>query len=163
MVQLKLLAKMDNQLRKTRGAIVSSIALFSGLPLIILMGDFYQFAPTNNRLLWDRPYSEEETHGKVLWDNFQVVLSFIKQMQPRFDLVFQAMLKLARNKLVNLNNVNTLNAQVATHLPNFDFNNTVVVLQKNRTRYLIKCLQAQNFTLFQNLELILFSAKHSQN
>ncbi len=73
------------------------------------------------------------------------------------------MLKRARNGLLNLNNVNTLNAQVATHLPNSDFNDTIVVIQKNRTRHLINRLQAQNFALSQNLDLILFPTEHSRN
>ncbi len=84
-------------------------------------------------------------------------------MWERSDLAFQAMLKRAKKCLLNLDKVNTLNAQVATYLPNSDFNNTVVVVQKNRTRHLINRLQAQNFALFQNLDLILFSAEHSQN
>lgn len=57
---------MDKQLYKARDAIVSSIALFVGLLLIILMGNFYQFAPVSGRLLWDRPHSEEKTYEKVL-------------------------------------------------------------------------------------------------
>ncbi len=163
MIQLELFAKMDKQLRKAQGAIDSSTALFSGLPLIILIGDFYEFALVSGRLLWDRSYSEEETHEKVLWDNFQSVLSLTEQMQQRFDLEFQAMLKRARNCLLNLDDVNTLNARVATHLPNSDFNDTVVVVQKNRTRHLINRLQAQNFALSPNLDLILFPAEYFRN
>lgn len=65
-ILLGLLAIMDKQLRKARGAIVSSTALFSGLSLVILMGDFYQFAPISGYALWDLPYSENEIYGKVL-------------------------------------------------------------------------------------------------
>ncbi len=66
MIQLELLTKMDKQLCKVQSANVSSIALFGDLPLIILMGDFYQFAFVSGHLLWHRPYSKEETHGRVL-------------------------------------------------------------------------------------------------
>ncbi len=83
-------------------------------------------------------------------------------MRQCSDLAFQAMLKYAINSLLNLDNVNTLNAQVATHLPNSDFNNTVIIVQKNRTRHLINRLQAQNFALSQNFDLILFPAEHSR-
>lgn len=38
------------------------------------------------------------------------------------------MLKYARNSLLNLDNVNILNVQLATYLPNFDFNNTIVII-----------------------------------
>lgn len=70
MIPLGLLAIMDKQLRKARGAIVSSTALFGDLPLVILMGDFYQFAPVSGYALWDSPYSKDKIHEKVLWDNF---------------------------------------------------------------------------------------------
>lgn len=61
-------------------------------------------------------------------------------MRQRSDLAFQAMLKHTRNGLLNFEDVHTLNAQVATHLPNSDFNKTVVVVQNNRTRHLINRL-----------------------
>ncbi len=73
------------------------------------------------------------------------------------------MLKYARNGLLILDNINTLNIQVATYLPNSDFNDTVIVVQKNRTRHLINRLQAQNLALSQNLDLILFLAEHFRN
>lgn len=66
MIQLKLLAKIDKQLYKAQNVIISSIALFDGLFLIILIGDFYQFAPVNGHFLWNRSYSKEEIYGKVL-------------------------------------------------------------------------------------------------
>ncbi len=66
MIQLKLLAQIDKQLRKAWGAIVSSTIVFGGLLLIILIGDFYQFASVSGHPLWDRPHSEEETYRKVL-------------------------------------------------------------------------------------------------
>lgn len=80
MIPLELLATMDKQLSKIRGAIISSTALFGGFPLIILMGDFSQFVTGTGHSLWDSLYSEDEIHGKVLWDNFRSVLSFIEQM-----------------------------------------------------------------------------------
>ena len=51
MIPLGLLATMDKQLQKARGTIVSSTALFGGLPLVILMVDFYQFAPVSGHAL----------------------------------------------------------------------------------------------------------------
>lgn len=70
MIPLGLLATIDKQLHKAQGAIVSSTALFSDLPLVILMGNFYQFVLVNDYALWDLPYSKDEIYRKVLWDNF---------------------------------------------------------------------------------------------
>lgn len=50
-IQLELLAKINKPLCKAQGVIVCSIALFDGLPIIIFMGDFYQFAPISGCFL----------------------------------------------------------------------------------------------------------------
>lgn len=84
-------------------------------------------------------------------------------MQQRFDLAFLAMLKRARHGLLNLKNVNSLNAQVATHLPNSNFADTIIIVQKIKTRHLINYLQAENFAHSYNMDLILFLAKLSRN
>lgn len=73
------------------------------------------------------------------------------------------MLKCARYSLLNLKDVNSLNAQVATHLPNFNFADIIITIQKNKTRHLINCLQAENFALSHNIDLIFFLAENSQN
>lgn len=46
-IQMELFVKIDKQLYKTRGGIVSLITLFDGLPLIILIDDLYSFSPIN--------------------------------------------------------------------------------------------------------------------
>lgn len=40
------------------------------------------------------------------------------------------MLKRAKHNLFDLDNVHILNASVTTYFPNFDFHNTVIVIQK---------------------------------
>lgn len=78
---LELLATINKQLDKARGAIVSSTALFVGLHLLILICDFNQFTLVNGHALWNLPYSENKIHETVLWDNFRLVLSFTEQMR----------------------------------------------------------------------------------
>ena len=73
------------------------------------------------------------------------------------------MLKHDKYGLLNLKDVNILNTQVVTHLPNSDFGDSIIVMQKNHTRYLINCLQAKNFACSQNIDLILILAKYSWN
>ena len=87
----------------------------------------------------------------------------MEQMRQYFDLAFQVMLKHARYDLLNLEDINSLNARVATHLPDSDFTHTNTIVQKNKTRDLINFLQAENFAHFHNIDLILFLAKHSRN
>ncbi len=73
------------------------------------------------------------------------------------------MLKSTKNGLLNLDSVNIWSVQVATHFPNYDFHDTIVVVKKNRIKYLSNYIQAQNFALSQNIELIFFLAEHSWN
>lgn len=73
------------------------------------------------------------------------------------------MLKHARHGLLNIKDINSLNARVATHFPDSDFANTIIIVPKNKTRHLINSLQAENFARFHNMDLIPFPAKHSRN
>ena len=76
MIPFGLLAIMDNQLCKAQDTIISLTTLFGGLPLVIFMGDFYQFALVSDHSLWDLPYSEDKIYEKVLEYDFWLVLSF---------------------------------------------------------------------------------------
>ena len=51
MTYVKLVASMDKQLYRARSAIAFLTVLFGGLFLVVLIGDFYQFAPINNHIL----------------------------------------------------------------------------------------------------------------
>ena len=109
-IYLGLFVSINKQLRKGRGVIASSLALFGGLFLVVFMDDFYQFAPVSGYALWDLPHTKKKNYEKVLWDNFQSVLSLTEQMQQRSDLAFQAIFRQARYGLLNLKDVNTLNS-----------------------------------------------------
>ena len=65
-IDLKLLTIIDKQLRKAKGSDTSSMTFFRGLLLVVLMGDFYQFAPVTRKALWDEPHGEDEVHRKTL-------------------------------------------------------------------------------------------------
>ncbi len=53
MVELDMLSNIAKQLAKTRGLSNESTAMFGGLPIVILIEDFYQFPPVIGRLLWE--------------------------------------------------------------------------------------------------------------
>ena len=160
MIDIKLLTAMDKQLRKARGSDFSSTALFGGLPLVVLMGDFYQFALVSGHALWDEAVGEDEIHGKTLWNNFTYVITLTEQMCQKNDSLFQALLKRARNGELNLEDVDTLNDRVATNLPISQSMDSVVVVQKNKTRHLVNRLQIERFARSQNQDILLFPAEH---
>ncbi len=45
MVKMEMLSNMGKQLAKARGFSNFSTAVLGGLPIVIVMGDFYQFLP----------------------------------------------------------------------------------------------------------------------
>ncbi len=66
MVELEILSNMGKQLAKAQGLSNSSMAVFGGLPIVIVMGDFYQFPPIAGRPLWGKPQTDEDHNGKTL-------------------------------------------------------------------------------------------------
>lgn len=68
-----------------------------------------------------------------------------------------------KNDSLNLDNVNTLNIQVVIYVSNSDFNDTIVIVKKDRIIHLINRLQVQNFALSLNFDSFLFSIKFFRN
>ncbi len=53
MVSLKLLSTVDMRLSQAKGKINNDIAVFGGLALVIVIGDFYQFPPVGWKIRMD--------------------------------------------------------------------------------------------------------------
>ncbi len=66
MVKLQILSNMEKQLAKARGFSNFSTAVFGGLPIVIVMRDFYQFLPIADRLLWGKPQTNKDHNSKTL-------------------------------------------------------------------------------------------------
>ncbi|KAJ5364730.1 uncharacterized protein N7496_010443 [Penicillium cataractarum] len=54
----------------------SSPNLFGGLPIVILIGDFFQFPPVLGPALWREPRRgiDKDENGRVLWHQFKKVI-----------------------------------------------------------------------------------------
>lgn len=74
MIDLKLLTSIDKQLQKVKRSSSYSTTVFDRLLLIILIRDFYQFAPVLRKTLWNYPISQKKVHEKSLWGRFLSVL-----------------------------------------------------------------------------------------
>lgn len=72
MVKLKMLSNMEKQLAKACGLSNSSTTAFRGLPIIIVIRDFYQFSSIANSLFWGKPQTDEDYNGKTLWLSFSL-------------------------------------------------------------------------------------------
>ncbi|KAJ6118382.1 hypothetical protein N7471_013849 [Penicillium samsonianum] len=68
MMDLRMLSVINNQCKVARSLPRSSPDLFGGLPIVILMGDFFQFSPVRGPPLWKEPRHgvDEDAAGRQI-------------------------------------------------------------------------------------------------
>ena len=76
---------INNTCKVARSLSRESTDFFGGLPIVILMGDFFQFPPIRGTPLWKepRPRNDEEQNGRMIWHLFKEVIILDEQMRPR--------------------------------------------------------------------------------
>jgi hypothetical protein len=76
MVDLSMLSTMNDRCNIARSLDRSSTELFGGIPVIIFMGDFYQFPPVKGPALWKEPRkgNAEDAKGLWIWHQFTNVI-----------------------------------------------------------------------------------------
>ncbi len=121
------------RLSQAKGKTNKDIAVLGELALAIVMGDFYRFSPVTGRSLWTDPVTEEEIHGKSIWNQFISVITLTEQMQQHNDTSFQEMLTRARKGLFNVDNITILNSKVVVIISILNPNEYVVMVQRNVT------------------------------
>ena len=88
MLDLKMFATINQQLLQAKGLSSESTAIFGELSMVLLMGDFYQFAPVTGQALWEKPKTKMEEHGKHLWQSVTDVISLTQQTRQQQDVNF---------------------------------------------------------------------------
>ncbi len=162
MVFLKLLLTVDMHLSQAKGKTNNNIAVLSGLALVIVMGDFYQFPLVVGRSLWTHFVTSKEIHDKGIWNQFTLVITLTEQMRQHDDKSFQAMLTRARRGLLNNDDIVILNSKVAVTIPILNLGEQVVIVQQNTIRHTINRIQIKRFAKAHNRDVILFPTEHSR-
>ena len=98
MIDLTMLSVVNNHCTIARSLDRSSPDLFGGLPVVVLMGDFFQFPPVRDPALWMDPRegSSEDANGKMIWHQFEQVIILDEQMRQSEDPSFYGLLTRAR-------------------------------------------------------------------
>ena len=67
-MDLNMLSTINNQCKTAKSLDRSSPNLFSGLPIVIFIGDFYQFPPVRGPSLWKEPRegNAEDANGQII-------------------------------------------------------------------------------------------------
>ncbi len=79
-VSLKLLSIVDIRLSQAKDKTNNETTVLDSLALVIVMGDFYQFAPVVGRSLWIYLVTSDEIHGKGIWNQFMSVITLTEKM-----------------------------------------------------------------------------------
>ncbi|CEJ61920.1 hypothetical protein PMG11_10436 [Penicillium brasilianum] len=76
MMDLRMISVIDNQCKIVKALDRSSPDLFGGLPVVIFIGDFFQFPPVLGPALWREPRRgmNEDENGRLLWHQFKQVI-----------------------------------------------------------------------------------------
>src|SRR5436305_13912462 len=68
MMDLSMLSTINNQCKIAKSLDRNSPDLFGGLPVVIFIGDFYQFPPVREPALWKEPRegNDEDVNGQMI-------------------------------------------------------------------------------------------------
>ena len=111
MVHLTQLSVINNHCKMTKSLDRSSPDFFGGLPIVIFMGDFFQFPPINGPSLWASPRkdNDEDANGQMIWHRFRNVIILDQQMRQAEDPTYQSLLGRARAGTLTTEDCNLLN------------------------------------------------------
>ena len=87
MVDQNMLSTINDRCNIARSLDRGSTDLFGGIPIVIVMGDFYQFPPVKGTALWKEPRSgnAEDEKGLWIWQQFTNVIILDEQMRQAED------------------------------------------------------------------------------
>ena len=121
-VFLKLLGTVNMRLSQAKNKTNNNFAVLSGLTLIIVKRDFYQFQYINARSLQTCAIIKKKIYNKGIQYLFTSVITLTEQMQQHENKLFKAMLTRARKSLFNNNNIIVLNNKVIARISILNLN-----------------------------------------
>ena len=164
MVDLTMLNTINNQCKIAKSLDRGSPDLFGGLPIIIFMGDFFQFPPVKGPALWKSPRdgNDEDANGRMIWHRFTNVVILDEQMRQAQDPAFQNLLRRVRAASLTEEDLNLLNTKVATSLITPELENATTIVKLNALRHHINRVKLDHFARSQSQRIYIFPAQHSR-
>ena len=164
MVDLKMLSVINNQCKVARSLPRSSPDLFGGLPIMILMGDFFQFPPVRGPPLWKKPrYGvDDDAVGRLVWRRFENVIILDEQMRQSEDPWFRGFLTRARQAALTKDDVDRLNSKSIHSLIDPTVEDASVVVKLNAMRHPINRIRIENFARRNSQRIYVFAAIHAR-
>ncbi|KAJ5098843.1 hypothetical protein N7532_005844 [Penicillium argentinense] len=164
MMDLTMLSVVNNHCRIARSLDRSSTELFGGLPVVILMGDFFQFPPVRGPALWKEPRdgNDEDVNGQMIWHQFKQVIILDEQMRQSEDPSFHSLLTRARRAALTQRDVDRLNSKAISSLLEPRLECATAITKLNSIRHLINRTQIEHFAITRSQPICVFPAEHSR-
>ena len=164
MLDLTSLNMINNQCKIAKSLDRSSPDLFGGLPIVIFMGDFFQFSPVKGQSLWKKPRNrnDEDTIGQMIWYRFKEVIILNEQMRQAQDPEFRELVGRARTSTLTEEDLVLLNTKVITSLFMPELEDATFIVKLNALRHRINLTRMEHFARCRSQRIYIFPAKHSR-
>jgi hypothetical protein len=164
MMDLTMISVIDNHCKIAKSPDRSSPDLFGGLPVIIFIGDFFQFPPVRGPALWKEPRrgSGEDEHGRLLWHQFKQVIILDEQMRQSEDAPFRDLLSRARTGTLTEADRSILNSKTITSLVSPQLEDATTVVKLNSLRHQVNRVRIEQFARTRCQKVYIFPALHTR-
>jgi len=164
MTDLQSLFRINKHCNVARSSKSETAELFGEVPIVIFMGDFYQFPPVKGLPLWrqPRPNKEEEIAGQQIWHRFTDVIILDEQMRQAEDLPFQEFLHRVRNAALTIDDLVFLNSKVISADPDFPLYKMISISKSNTLRQRLGHLAMIQYARYHHQYIYLFPADHKR-
>jgi hypothetical protein len=97
-IDLSMLSTINNQYKIAKSLDRSLPDLFGRLPIVIFIGDFYQFLLVRRPALWKEPREgkDEDINSQIIWHQFSNIIILDQQIRQAEDYIFHNLLYRAR-------------------------------------------------------------------
>ncbi|KAM4063402.1 PIF1-like helicase [Hirsutella rhossiliensis] len=145
---------------------------FGGMPVVLLMGDFYQFAPVRETsLLINRPPDRTQTplrqatishhSGCRLWHLFKTVVLLEDQLRARNDPQLRALLDRVRNGRQTQQDLDLLNENIVGRSQITFHDGLRAITPLNRTRWALNMEAVVGWARFNKRHIRIFVSTHT--
>lgn len=164
MMDLSMLSVINCHCKTARSLSRESPDFFGALPIVILMGDFFQFPPVRGPALWKEPRSgnTEDEDGRLIWHQFRNVIILDEQMRQSADPSFRSLLHRARTSTLTEEDLQLLNSTVITSLIAPHLGATTTVVKLNSLRHQVNRIRIEHFAKAHCQKVYTFPAYHTR-
>jgi hypothetical protein len=164
MMDLTMIKVIDNHCKIAKSLDRSSTDLFGGLPVVIFIGDFFQFPPVRGPALWKEPRRgrDEDENGRLLWHQFKQVIILDEQMRQSEDAPFRDLLSRARAGTLTEADRAFLNSKTITSLVSPQLEDATTVVKLNSLRHQVNRVRMEQFAQTRSQKVYIFPALHTR-